>query len=44
MKVAFIGLGKMGSAIASNIVKRGFELTVWNRSPERMGSVAGLGG
>jgi 3-hydroxyisobutyrate dehydrogenase-like beta-hydroxyacid dehydrogenase len=43
MKVAFIGLGKMGSAIASNIMKCGFDLTVWNRSPERMAPLLDLG-
>lgn len=35
MKVAFIGLGNMGSAIANCILRGGFDLTVWNRSPER---------
>lgn len=34
MKIGFIGLGKMGAAIAGNILKAGHELTVWNRSPE----------
>jgi len=43
MKVAFIGLGKMGSAIASNIAKCGFDLTVWNRSRERMTPLLALG-
>jgi 3-hydroxyisobutyrate dehydrogenase-like beta-hydroxyacid dehydrogenase len=43
MKVAFIGLGKMGSAIASNIARCGFDLTVWNRSPERMTPLLALG-
>jgi 3-hydroxyisobutyrate dehydrogenase-like beta-hydroxyacid dehydrogenase len=33
MKVGFIGLGAMGAAIASNILKAGHEVTVWNRSP-----------
>ena len=32
MKVGFIGLGTMGSAIAMNILRAGHELTVWNRS------------
>ena len=36
MKIAFIGLGHMGSAIAGNIARRGFDLTVWNRSPGKM--------
>ena len=33
MKVGFIGLGAMGSAMASNLIKAGHEVTVWNRSP-----------
>jgi 3-hydroxyisobutyrate dehydrogenase-like beta-hydroxyacid dehydrogenase len=33
MKVGFIGLGLMGSAIASNLLKAGHEVTVWNRAP-----------
>ena len=32
MKVAFIGLGNMGSGIAQCILKAGFDLTVWNRT------------
>jgi len=32
MKVAFLGLGIMGRAMASNLVKAGNEVTVWNRS------------
>ena len=35
-QVGFIGLGRMGSAIARNILKSGFELTVYNRTPEKM--------
>lgn len=30
MKVAFLGTGAMGNGIASNILKHGFELYVWN--------------
>jgi 3-hydroxyisobutyrate dehydrogenase-like beta-hydroxyacid dehydrogenase len=33
MRVAFLGLGIMGHAMASNLVKAGHEVTVWNRSP-----------
>lgn len=33
--VAFIGLGKMGAAIATNIKRAGYPLVVWNRSPEK---------
>jgi 3-hydroxyisobutyrate dehydrogenase-like beta-hydroxyacid dehydrogenase len=35
-KVGFIGLGRMGSAIARNILKAGFDLTVYNRTREKM--------
>ena len=33
MKIGFIGLGHMGSAVAANLLAAGHELTVWNRSP-----------
>lgn len=36
MKVAFIGLGNMGSGVAGCILKAGFDLTVYNRSREKM--------
>ncbi|MBO0911708.1 MAG: NAD(P)-dependent oxidoreductase [Acidobacteria bacterium] len=32
MRVAFLGLGIMGQAMATNLVKAGHEVTVWNRS------------
>ena len=32
MKVGFIGLGAMGSAMASNLIAAGHAVTVWNRS------------
>jgi 3-hydroxyisobutyrate dehydrogenase-like beta-hydroxyacid dehydrogenase len=35
MKIAFLGLGKMGTAIAHHLAEAGHELTVWNRTPER---------
>lgn len=35
-KIGFIGLGIMGGGMARNLLKAGFELTVWNRSPERI--------
>ncbi len=34
--VGFIGLGIMGGGMAANIVKAGFQLNVWNRTPSRM--------
>lgn len=33
MQVAFLGLGIMGRAMASNLVKAGHEVKVWNRTP-----------
>jgi 3-hydroxyisobutyrate dehydrogenase-like beta-hydroxyacid dehydrogenase len=32
MRVAFLGLGIMGSRMAANLARKGFELTVWNRT------------
>lgn len=39
----FIGLGIMGSGMAKNLVKAGFEVTVWNRSTEKCRELAELG-
>lgn len=35
MKVAVVGLGKMGVPIAERLLNAGHELTVWNRTPGR---------
>lgn len=35
VKVALLGTGIMGAPMARNLVKAGFETTVWNRSNER---------
>lgn len=43
MRVAFIGMGTMGAAMALNIVKAGHELTVHNRTREREAPVAEAG-
>jgi len=32
MRIAFLGLGKMGSAVARQLLKAGHELTAWNRT------------
>ncbi len=32
MRVAFLGLGIMGSRMAANLARKGFELSVWNRT------------
>jgi 3-hydroxyisobutyrate dehydrogenase-like beta-hydroxyacid dehydrogenase len=43
MKIGFVGLGIMGSAMAANLLKAGFTVTVWNRSVEKCEALAGLG-
>jgi 3-hydroxyisobutyrate dehydrogenase-like beta-hydroxyacid dehydrogenase len=43
MKVGFIGLGAMGSAMASNLLAAGHALTVWNRSAAACAPLASLG-
>ena len=35
-KVGFIGLGIMGRGMVDNLMKAGFDLTVWNRTASRM--------
>lgn len=34
MRVGVVGLGKMGSAMALNLLTRGYQISVWNRSPD----------
>ena len=43
MKIGFIGLGRMGSAMAANLVKAGHDVTVFNRSPEKRRALLELG-
>lgn len=42
-RVGFIGLGRMGAAIARNIHKAGLDLTVYNRSAAKMQPFAAAG-
>ena len=42
-RIGFIGLGIMGRGMAANILKAGFPLTVWNRTPERTEALAAAG-
>jgi 3-hydroxyisobutyrate dehydrogenase-like beta-hydroxyacid dehydrogenase len=35
MKVGFIGLGRMGAAMAGNLLQAGHEVTVYNRTPSK---------
>ncbi|WP_219996069.1 NAD(P)-binding domain-containing protein [Nocardioides humi] len=41
--IGFLGLGSMGSAIASNLLRQGIDVVVWNRSPERVAPLVALG-
>jgi 3-hydroxyisobutyrate dehydrogenase-like beta-hydroxyacid dehydrogenase len=40
-RVAFLGLGIMGEPMAANLVRAGFQVTVWNRSPRKAEMFAG---
>ena len=33
-RIAYLGLGIMGSGMATNLLKAGYHVTVWNRNPE----------
>lgn len=35
MKIAFMGLGNMGAAMAANLIKGGHDVAVWNRSASK---------
>lgn len=43
MKIGFIGLGQMGSAMAANLLKAGHEVTVWNRNPDKAAPLVAAG-
>lgn len=34
-RIGFIGLGTMGAGMVKNLVRKGWSVSVWNRSPER---------
>ncbi len=42
-KIAYLGLGTMGSGMASNLLRAGYQLIVWNRSAEKCKSFARKG-
>jgi 4-hydroxybutyrate dehydrogenase/sulfolactaldehyde 3-reductase len=42
-KISFIGLGAMGQPMASNIVRKGSPITVYDIDPTRMEPVVALG-
>lgn len=39
----FLGLGIMGNAMARNLLKAGFKVTVWNRSQDKCAELAAMG-
>ncbi len=41
--IGFIGLGIMGGAMAANVLRAGYDLTVWNRTPGRITPLAEAG-
>ena len=43
MQIGFIGLGRMGGAVAENLLKAGHSVTVWNRSPAPVQTLVGQG-
>lgn len=43
MKIGFIGVGIMGSAMAANLLKAGHQLTIWNRSAGKCEALLALG-
>lgn len=42
-RIAFLGLGAMGARMAARLISAGHELTVWNRTPERVQPLVELG-
>jgi len=42
-RVGFIGLGLMGGPMAANLVRAGYPLTVYNRTPDKAEALAALG-
>jgi 3-hydroxyisobutyrate dehydrogenase len=42
-RVGFVGLGTMGAAMAANLARAGFRLTVWNRTSGRAGDLVAQG-
>ena len=43
MRVGIVGLGKMGSAFAENLITRGYQVRVWDRSSDRTEPLVALG-
>lgn len=42
-RIAFLGLGAMGSRMAAKLIEAGHDVTVWNRTPDRGAALAAQG-
>ena len=42
-RVGFAGLGTMGAAMAANLLRAGYPLRVWNRTPGKAGALVDIG-
>ncbi len=42
-RIGFIGIGVLGAAMVQRLLKQGFQVAAWNRSPERLKLVTGHG-
>ena len=42
-RIGFLGLGIMGKAMAANLIKAGFDVTVWNRNTDKCADLITLG-
>lgn len=40
-RIGFLGMGIMGSGMAANLVEAGFEVWVWNRTPDKAEAIEG---
>ena len=43
MRVAFLGLGRMGVLMAGHVLSAGHDLVVWNRSPGKAADLVARG-
>ncbi len=44
LKIAFLGIGLMGFPMARNLLQAGFDVTAWNRSPDKARALEAFGG
>ena len=42
-RVGFVGLGLMGNPMSNNLLKAGYDVAVWNRTPSRMDEMMAAG-